>query len=128
MQKHDHDKDVMSKSKIQLQLHYAMLDGREECVPEMIGWTAGHVQFKSGTASLVAKCPSSWTFDELDEKYDREKWVQFTVDEIKQELNSERGDRLLKSMVGRMFDLAKEHCDTTHQEYRKQKFPPRKGH
>lgn len=118
----------MSRSKIWIELHYAMLDGREECVPESIGWTNGHIFFKTGRASTRIKAPASWTFDELDGPYDREACVQHTVDQIREEIASDYGENLLKSMVGRMFDQAKAHCDAEHQEYRKQSNPGRKGH
>jgi hypothetical protein len=118
----------MSRSKISIELYYSMLDGREECVPEMAGWSGGHKQFKSGRISTRVCGPASWTFDELDGPYDREACVQLAYDKLKEELMSESGAHMLKSMLGNMFDQAKAHCDAEHQEYRKQKNPGRKGH
>jgi hypothetical protein len=111
-----------------MKLDYHMLDGREECVPEMKGWSSGHIHFTFGPWKLRVSGPSSWTFDELDEPYDREKWIALIKSKIIEDLT--RG-RTLDCALGNLFDQAKKHCDENHKDMREREARgewTRKGH
>lgn len=118
----------MSRSQMMMIIEYSMLDGRTECVPEMVDWTAGHIRFKSGHFKLRVRPPASWHFDECDAPYDREAWIAHTKSELIDEL---KFGCTFDRVIGNLYDRAKAHCDENHADLREREANGerhRKGH
>ncbi len=118
----------MSRSRFKMNLEFHMLDGRWQCVPELRDTSGGHMIFKTGNFALRTGGPASWTFDELDGPYDREKWIVNTKARFIEEMTK---TNLLDHMFGGLFDQAKQHCDDCHKDMRAREAKDewtRKGH
>lgn len=118
----------MSRSSFKMKLDFDMLDGRWQCRPEMRDSTGGHMHFSTGTLRLRTGGPASWHFDELDEPYDRERWIADTKARLLEEFTL---SNTLDHLLGRLFDMAREHCKEHHEDLREAEargIRMRKGH
>jgi hypothetical protein len=93
-------------------LEFAMLDENDLCIPGFEDTSGGHTTFKHGPFKLRLVGPSSNAFDEIQQPFERDKWVAHMVEQFK------RDDHTLRCVFEQLFDMAKAHCDEHHKDLR----------